>query len=64
MSSLKGIYWYVMLSQGPACIREIHNDSYLVTDLKGNYTIGDPTFLSPIFKSLTEFKLAYPEYFI
>lgn len=64
MSSLSNIYWYVMLSQGPACIREIHNDAYLVTDLKGNYTIVDPTFISPIFKSLAEFKLAYPEEFI
>lgn len=64
MNPLKGIYWYVMLAQGPACIREVHNNTYSITNLKGTPIIGNPTFISPIFKSLREFKLAYPEEFI
>lgn len=64
MSSISGILWYVLTPQGPACIRAVHNDVYFVTDLKGNYTLGDPTFLSPIYTSLAEFQSAFPEYFI
>lgn len=66
MSYISGVHWYILTSDGPRRIYSIRDDIWQLLDMDNNmvYASATMTFLSPIFKSLTEFKLAHPEEFI
>lgn len=66
MSYISGVHWYILTSDGPRRVYSIRDDVWQLLDMDDNMTYASSnfTFLSPVYKSLAEFKFAYPEEFI